>query len=244
MEELLIGLTIAACPAGMAALAGGAWFMGRRAARRSVARWQPATRVPRFGRLDGAREGHQSFVIADLVGFTALTEAYGDEHAAEIAGRFRTGVHGLLETHHASEVKALGDGILLRVPSAAAAIGLGVRIADDVAGRDGVPLARVGVHTGSAVERDGDWFGSAVNTAARVVALAEAGQVLVTEAARTAAGDIPGIRLREAGERRLRNVSTPVVVYGAGSYRTDSDERRSAPPDGAPRERLALGGVA
>lgn len=240
MEELLIGLAILACPAGMAALAWGAWFLGRRAARRSVARWQPATRVPRFGRLDGAREGHQSFVIADLVGFTTLTEAYGDQHAAEIAGRFRTGVQDLLDAHHASEVKALGDGILLRVPSAPAAVQLAVQIVEEVAGRDGVPLARVGVHTGSAVERDGDWFGSAVNTAARVVALAEGGQVLVTEATRTAAGELPGIQLRRAGERRLRNLSTPVVVYRADSNGPVLDQARAVPPDAAPAEGLVV----
>lgn len=243
MKEVLIGLAIVACPAGMAALAGGAWFLGRRAARRSVTRWQPATRVPRFGRLAGAREGHQSFIIADLVGFTALTEAYGDEHAAEIAGRFRTGVQALLDAHHASEVKALGDGVLLRVPSAAAAVRLAVRIADEVAGRHGVPLARVGVHTGSAVERDGDWFGSAVNTAARVVALAEGGHVLVTEATRIAAGELPGIALREVGERGLRNLSAPVVVYGASSYRAGTDERRAVPPAAAPAKRLTVAEV-
>lgn len=242
MEELLIGLAIIACPAGVAALAGGTWFLGRRAARRSVTRWQPATRVPRFGRLGGAREGHHSFVIADLVGFTALTEAYGDEHAAEIAGRFRTGVQGLLDAHHASEVKALGDGVLLRVPSAAAAVRLAVRIAEEAAG-DGVPLARVGVHTGSAVERDGDWFGSAVNTAARVVALAEGGQVLVTEATRVAAGELPGIALREVGERRLRNFSAPVVVYGASSYRAGSHEPRALPPAAAPAKCLTVAEV-
>lgn len=216
MEELLVVLAFAACPLGMGAVVGDSWLVGRRMGVSSVRRWRPATRTRD---VRGGREEVQSFLIADLAGYTALTEAYGDVHAAELAGRFRAAVQGLLPRYGAGEVKALGDGLLLRVPRAADAVRLGVRIAEEIGGRDGIPLVKVAIHTGSAVERDGDWFGGSVNTAARVVALADAGAVLVTEATRAAAGAPAGIELTEAGERRLKNLSKPVRLYQAARGR-------------------------
>lgn len=238
MEQFVVALALAACPLGMAAMVGGSWLLGRRAGARSVRRWRPATR--RHDGMDG-RETVQTFVIADLVGYTALTEAYGDEHAAELAGRFRRSVQHLLRRYDASEVKALGDGVLLRVPHAADAVRLGVRIAEEVGGRKGIPLVKVGIHTGSAVERDSDWFGGSVNTAARVVALAEGGEVLLTDATRAAAGELFEIELRDVGERRLKNVSKPVTVYraaGVGMAQPSATVR-----DAVVREPLVVGGV-
>jgi adenylate cyclase len=69
----------------------------------------------------------------------------------------------------------------------------------------------VGVHTGTAVRRDGDWFGSAVNLASRVADLARSGEVLLTDTTRQALGS--GLAVRELGPRRLKNVAEPLGVY-------------------------------
>lgn len=114
----------------------------------------------------------QTFLFADLSGFTALTEAHGDEQAADLVGGFCAAVRRLLAEHQAHEVKAIGDALMLRAGDAAAAIRLGLRIVHDVGAQHGFPLVRVGMHTGLAVERDGDWFGTTVNLAARVSAAA------------------------------------------------------------------------
>jgi adenylate cyclase len=111
----------------------------------------------------------QTFLFADLSGFTALTEAHGDEQAADLVGGFCVAVRQLLAAHQAQEVKTIGDALMLRTSDAAAAIRLGLCIVHDVGAQHGFPLVRVGMHTGSAVERDGDWFGTTVNLAARVV---------------------------------------------------------------------------
>jgi adenylate cyclase len=71
------------------------------------------------------------------------------------------------------------------------------------------------MHTGPAVERAGDWFGAAVNLAARISAAASGGETLLTATTRNAAGDVAGVELRERGRRAFRNVSTPVQVYVA-----------------------------
>src|SRR4029453_7430598 len=157
----------------------------------------------------------QTFVFADLSGFTALTEAHGDEQAADLVGGCWGGVRQLLADHQAQEVKTIGDAVMLRSADAAAAIRLGLCIVHDVGAQHGFPLVRVGMPTGPAVEREGDWFGSAVNLAARVSAAAAGGEALLTAATRDAAGEVEEVELRERGRWSFRNVAAPVPIYAA-----------------------------
>jgi adenylate cyclase len=157
----------------------------------------------------------QTFLFADLSGFTALTEAHGDERAADLVGGFCGAVRRLLAEHQAQEVKTIGDALMLRSGDAAAAIRLGLCIVLDVGAQHGFPLVRVGMHTGPAVERGGDWFGSTVNLAARVSAAAAGGEALLTAATSDAAGQLVGTELRERGRWTFRNVTEPVQVYAA-----------------------------
>jgi adenylate cyclase len=90
----------------------------------------------------------QTFLFADLSGFTALTEAHGDEQAADLVGGFCGAVRRLLAAHQAQEVKTIGDALMLRSGDAAAAIRLGLCIVHDVGAQHGFPLVRVGMHTG------------------------------------------------------------------------------------------------
>jgi adenylate cyclase len=157
----------------------------------------------------------QTFLFADLSGFTALTEAHGDEQAVDLVTGFCVAVRGLLTEHWAHEVKTIGDAFMLRAPDAAAAIRLGLCIVHDVGAQHGFPLVRVGMHTGPAVERNGDWFGATVNLAARVSAAAAGGEALLTDATRDAAGQLAGVELRDRGRWTFRNVGEPVPVFAA-----------------------------
>jgi adenylate cyclase len=157
----------------------------------------------------------QTFLFADLSGFTALTEAHGDEQAADLVAGFCVAVRRLLTEHQAQEVKAIGDALMIRTGDAASAIQLGLCIVHDVGAHHGFPLVRVGMHTGRAVEREGDWFGATVNLAARVSAAAAGGEALLTATTRTAAGEVAGVELRERGRWTFRNVGEPVLVYAA-----------------------------
>jgi adenylate cyclase len=157
----------------------------------------------------------QTFLFADLAGFTALTEAHGDEEAADLATEFFECVRELLVDHAAQEVKTIGDAILLRCSEASQAIELGLRIVEEIDRRPQFPVVRVGMHTGSATERDGDWFGSSVNLAARVSATAGGDEVLITQATREATGDLPQVELTGRGEQRFKNVHNPMRLYRA-----------------------------
>jgi class 3 adenylate cyclase/YHS domain-containing protein len=171
----------------------------------------------------GPGESH-TFLFADLAGYTALTEAMGDHEAADLAARFCAAVRDLLPPHAAQEVKALGDALMLRVPDAADAVRLGLRIVNDVGGRHFFPTVRVGMHTGEAVERDGDWFGATVNVAARVSGLAAGGEVLLTDATWRAAGGVGEVAFQARGRQQVKNVVEPLTLYAAATQGAHTEQ--------------------
>src|SRR2546426_10466472 len=75
-----------------------------------------------------------TFVFADIAGFTAMTEAHGDEEAATLVDRFYGEVAEVLPRYGAAQVKSIGDAVMLRVPSPANAIELGLHVAHDTLG--------------------------------------------------------------------------------------------------------------
>lgn len=157
----------------------------------------------------------RTFAFADLAGFTALTEAHGDEQAADLAIEFSRTAAGVLSRHGAEQVKTIGDALMLRVDKPAEAVMLGLALTGELMAEHGYPAIRVGMHTGPAVERSGDWYGAAVNLAARISGLAAGGEVLLSHATMAQAGEVDGVRFDERGPERLRNVSQPVTIFAA-----------------------------
>ena len=174
------------------------------------------------------KDPEHTFLFADLAGFTALTEAHGDEHAVELAADFTDCIRSLLPEYQAAEVKTIGDAMMVCCEDPAGAIDLGLQIVEEIAARPQFPIVRVGMHTGPAIERDGDWFGGAVNVAARVSGAASGGEVLLTEATRLATGDLDSIELRARGEQRFKNVKEPIGLFLA---RRRGDEPEVLPID-------------
>lgn len=155
-----------------------------------------------------------TFLFADLAGFTALTEAHGDDVAADVAAEFCRDVRAVLEDHAAEEVKSIGDAVMVRADEPYCAVAVARQLVTEAAGRHGALGVRVGMHTGPAVQRAGDWFGAAVNVAARVAETAVSGEVLMTAATReAAAGALSGLDVRAVGRRRFKNVGEPVELY-------------------------------
>ncbi|MGH2923985.1 MAG: adenylate/guanylate cyclase domain-containing protein [Solirubrobacterales bacterium] len=181
-----------------------------------------------------------TFLFADLVGYTALTDAEGDDHAAAVALEFQRRARELASRHGAEAVKALGDAVMLRCPGAAGGIRLGLGLVEVLASDPALPPVRVGVHSGSAVARDGDWFGHGVNVASRLCSVAGGGEVLVSEAAWEAAGELPAVELGERRLHWLKNVTEPVPARLASVRERSRRRRRWCPRSHDPlRARVA-----
>ena len=165
-----------------------------------------------------------TFLFADLVGFTALAELEGDDRALAVALELQRRTGGLLSHHGAEQVKAIGDGLMLRCTDPAAAVNLGLRMVE-VMEEAGLPPVRVGIHTGPALGSGGDWYGRTVNVAARLCAVAPPGRVLISEATSAGAGRMRGVDLGERELHWLRNVSEPIGTHVArprGNLRADA----------------------
>jgi adenylate cyclase len=160
-------------------------------------------------------ESASSFVFADIAGFTALTEAHGDEEAVAVVGRFSDAVAAELPAVGGEHVKTIGDALMLRVPDPGQAILLGLRIVRGALADHGEPAIRVGLHHGSALERAGDYFGAAVNLAARISAVAAGGEVLLSGHTAALVPELEGVVYESRGRHVFRNVREPVELFAA-----------------------------
>jgi predicted ATPase len=153
------------------------------------------------------------FVMSDVVGSTALWEAHGDamREALEVHDRL---VHGAVESAGGRVFKHTGDGMIAvfdEVDDAApGALGAVEALAGAQWGVTGALDVRVSVHAGAASDRDGDFFGPAVNKVARINGVGHGGQVLVSDVARQLMSDPAGVDL---GVHQLRDLSEPVRLW-------------------------------
>jgi adenylate cyclase len=149
--------------------------------------------------------------FVDLSGFTALTEAEGDEAAAELTYHFSNLVRSTTGRHGGRPVKFLGDGVMCHFPDPGASIMAALEMVEE-APAAGLPPAHIGLHAGPVVARDSDYFGRTVNVASRVAAYAGPNQVLITDDMRTVAAP-DGIRVEPIGAVSLKGITLPVLLH-------------------------------
>ena len=153
-----------------------------------------------------------AIAFLDLTGFTALTDARGDEAAADLAARLGDVVEEAAGEHGGRVVKWLGDGVMFHFAVPAGAVAAGLDLVERTPAL-GLPPSRVGVAAGPVVFRDGDYYGRTVNLAARVADYARPGEVLVTGKVRAAVEDGTFEALHPVS---LKGVSEPVPLHRAG----------------------------
>jgi adenylate cyclase len=162
------------------------------------------------GTLPGARQVTVAF--ADLAGFTRLGEALPPEELERVASRL-TELARDLAVAPVRFVKSIGDAVMLLSFDPATLLEAVLDLAD-AAAANGLPRLRIGVASGYAISRAGDWFGSPVNVASRVTRAARPGTALVAESARDAVGNAAGFDWSSAGGRHLKGVSGEVKLFG------------------------------
>ncbi len=107
----------------------------------------------------------------------------------------------------------MGDGVMIWTPDPAQAVALAARTIKEVGTRPDLLPVRVGAHTGTAVLRGSDWFGSAVNVAARLAGEAAPNEALISSATRAAAQSELTRHLGAGRELLLHGIERPIVGW-------------------------------
>ena len=152
-----------------------------------------------------------TFAFVDLAGFTALTDMHGDQTAADQIQRFSVLSRQSL-VGSAAVVNVVGDAVLLAAETVGDALLSTLALLEACNLEPDFPMARGGIHTGTAVRSGSDFFGAGVNVAARVTARAAGGELLMTaEPAREAKSR--GREVHDLGAAKLRNVAEPIELF-------------------------------
>jgi predicted ATPase/class 3 adenylate cyclase len=151
-----------------------------------------------------APSGVVTFLFTDVEGSTRRWEADADAMQIALAAHDEV-LHGAIEGHGGWLFKHTGDGVCAAFASPRSAVDAAV------AAQRALELpVRMGLATGEAELRGGDYFGAVLNRAARVMAAGHGGQILLAE---STAGLLTGVDLVDLGPRRLRDLPTAVGVF-------------------------------
>jgi predicted ATPase/class 3 adenylate cyclase len=159
-----------------------------------------------------------TFLFTDLEGSTRLWERFPDAMRMAIT-RHDAILRGAVEDSGGQVVKTTGDGLMAIFSSVAGAVRSSVtaqrKLMQERWGETGTLRVRMGLHTGEAETRVGDYFGPTVNRAARIMAVGHGGQILLSAATAALVMDqLPdGTTLRDLGEHRLKDLGRPEHIF-------------------------------
>jgi class 3 adenylate cyclase len=162
--------------------------------------------------------GIVTFLFTDIEGSTKLWEQHPEAMKAAVA-RHDAILRSAVGAHLGYVVKTMGDGLLAAFGTAPAALAAAVQAQRSLLAETWSEIGSLGaqmaVHTGPAEEREGDYFGPALNRTARLMAARHGGQILLTQATYELVRHrlVPEITLRDLGERRLKDLIRPEHVY-------------------------------
>lgn len=204
----------------------------------------PADRYPSAGALMAAAraavEGAhlRGLLFADLRDYTAFAEREGDARAAALLARYREVVRAVVTRSGGAEVRTEGDSFYVVFASATAAIraGLAIVAAAEAATVEDPSLPirpGVGVHAGEPLESPEGPIGAAVNTAARLCALAGPSEVLVSGTARDLAGGSRDLVFAARGAHAAKGLAEPIEAWAASRAEAGPGTDPASPPDGA-----------
>jgi adenylate cyclase len=167
-------------------------------------------------RTNASAEGTFESAVAtvafvDLAGFSAIADVYGDASAIAILGHFEELVHVALDGL-VPPIKWIGDEAMFGFPDPATALQVLGRLIPACRSEPRIPLTRTGLNHGPVLRRRNDLFGSTVNIAARIAALASPGQMLSTQPVAKIA-TASGIVVKDIGNVALRSIAEDVPLY-------------------------------
>jgi len=163
------------------------------------------------GAVDGFESAVATVAFVDLAGFSAIADVYGDASAIAVLGRFEELVREALGGA-GPPIKWIGDEAMFGFPDPATALQVLGRLLPACRSEPRIPLTRTGLNHGPVLRRANDLFGSTVNVAARIAALASPGELLATQSVANIAA-ASGIVVRDIGKVALRSIADHVPLY-------------------------------
>lgn len=159
----------------------------------------------------------RSVGFADLVNFTALVRRLSERDLGRMVQRFEALSADVITAHGGRLVKTVGDEVLFTTVAAAPAAAIALDLVDAMADDDVLPEVRCGMARGPVIARLGDVFGTTVNRASRLTAIAAAGSVVVDAALARDLATLSGFELSGQRRRVLRGVGpvSPSVLRRA-----------------------------
>jgi class 3 adenylate cyclase/tetratricopeptide (TPR) repeat protein len=157
-----------------------------------------------------------TLLFTDLVGSTQVASSLSPEVADELRKTHFGVLRSAITSTGGSEVKNLGDGLMVAFSSPSRALACAVAMQQGIErhnARSSVALSvRIGVSGGEATEENGDYFGDPVIEAARLCAAANGGQILASDVVRAMVGRHAPVELVSIGELELKGLPDPVPV--------------------------------
>ena len=164
--------------------------------------------------------------FADMVGFTLLSQHLRADELAAVVRRFEEISYDTVIERGGRVVKTIGDEVMFVTADPVSAVRIGVTLAEAYADDELLSDVRVGLAMGPVLVRDGDYFGSTVNLASRIVRIAEPGSVLVSDELHH---EVEKAGTDEFGAHPLR----PRVLKDVGRAQLWSYQRAGAEGDGS-----------
>jgi class 3 adenylate cyclase len=169
-------------------------------------------------RSAAAPDGTVTILFSDIEGSTTLNERLGDVRWLELLREHNRLVRGQVAEWDGFEVKVQGDGFMIAFPSARRAIGCAVATQaaiEDALGShpDGPVRVRIGLHTGEAIREESDFYGKNVAVAARVAAVAQGGEILVSSVVKALVESSGDVSFSEPREVTLAGLAGTHLVY-------------------------------
>ncbi|HJW22061.1 MAG TPA: adenylate/guanylate cyclase domain-containing protein [Candidatus Limnocylindrales bacterium] len=162
--------------------------------------------------------GIRTFLFSDIEGSTRLEQEVGTARYSEVRERHRALLRGAFEAHGGVEQGTEGDSFFVVFPGARSAVLAAIDAQRALVAEpwpDGLTLkVRMGLHAGEAAMAGGSLVGLDINRAARIAAVANGGQVVISDAIRSlVANQLPtGVMLKPLGSHRLKDLREPEAL--------------------------------
>ncbi|MDO1449202.1 adenylate/guanylate cyclase domain-containing protein [Rhodocytophaga aerolata] len=153
-----------------------------------------------------------AILVADLAGYTALTEAHGSFSAAQIVDKYLQIVNNSL-TGSSRLVERVGDEVVIIAEIARDLVETALRLRQLANEENNFLAIHAGIHIGDLLERNGSFFGTAINLASRIASISKGGQILCSASIIKEVAEASNIEFTCLGEVSFKNLRTKIELF-------------------------------